>query len=963
MHVRQRMSCWVLALVLLATSLRTSLASTQQPVLILDIDGTLYDDDCMIESSIRDNCHLFAAKFGYDSAASDVLHHKYGSTIGGIVALGKPREIVSDYYNEVYPNINMDKLRKYNMVPISTSDNTGYNSNLHRLHRRSLSLLSKLDHKIVIASNSPIFHVKRVLSRLGLAHLPVDSIVTPERRNGLTKKESEFWDIIFDLYPKEHYKCTLIDDNHHNIETVRSLGMNGIHISPKYSFTDAITEFVGLGNNDFIFDEVKYLTSKNSIDMKAISTVVHKKLKDKLSTLYKKESKQNRVVIDVGAGLLSMLPQVIKMYQEIASSKVTLHYLAFETNSKLANQTSAFLQELGFVQGEHSTYTLKRSSLSVQVSILPYDFMSPDTPERVDEVLHQQGVSTPRKIDCIIGCCVADLIEPNAFCAQLIELANDGGALVYLPITFNGETAMDTYIDQENNGFLDHLIFNTYHRHLANNGHHTTVNKLIDTFTGHGAQLLELRDSNWVIQREKDSYMWHSLTRFLATGAGLDLLHTGNKQQKQDTIQWFKDLQSIKKNSFVIGNKDILFEIPKVAQVILAGPKDAHAAEDAVYFGYAAKDEFFHYPKFNESSATITMADIARKMQRSDAASSQYPTTRKAVLFTNPRQIAVIEEEIPELKSEQVLVKTLCTLISTGTEVKVFNGARDYDQMGDDYPIRYGYSHVGTVLAVGDDNNQNLIGKRVFTFSPHNTYTVADAASIVLVPDDISPLDAVFLPSVETAVSLVMDTQPVLGEQVAVIGAGLIGLLATSVLKYGLNSDVTAIDISDIRLQNAQHFFSLDGCIRTYNPTRGSPKENKFDKIIECSGSFNGLQTAINAVKKGGSITIGSWYGEQKGSLQLGMQNFHRNEVTLITSQVSSIRTSLGSRWTKDRRFQLCWDMIRKIQPGKRLLTPKSILSYQDAAAIQAAYESLSEQSKNGQNQLTMLLVGENILE
>lgn len=954
---------------MLLVALHESLSSTQQQVLILDIDGTLYDDDCMIETSIRDNCHMFAAQFGYDSAASDVLHHKYGSTIGGIVALGKPREIVMDYYNEVYPRINMDKLRKYNMGSISTSDNTGYNSNAHRLHRRSLSLLSKLDHKIVIASNSPIFHVKRVLSRLGLAHLPVDSIITPERRNGLTKKESEFWDVIFDLYPKEQYKCTLIDDNHHNIETVRSLGMNGIHISPKCSFTDAVTEFMGLVSNGFVFDEIKYLTSKNSIDSKAISAAVSSKLKEKLAALCKKDNQQNhRVVVDVGAGLLSMLPQVMKIYQEIAASKLTLHYLAFESNDKLFNQSSLFLRQLGFAAGENNTFTLRKGSLTIMVSILPHDFMATATTARVDEVLRGQGVSAPRKIDCFIGCCVADLIEPNALCAQLTELANDSGALVYLPITFNGETAMDSHVDQRSNGYLDQLVFNAYHRHLASNGHHMSVDKLIQTFTGYGAQLLEIRDSKWVINGEKDEYMWNSMNRFLAVGAGLDLLNTSNKKQKEGVIQWFKDLHSNKKRSYVVGNKDILLEIPALTQAILAAPQGSPTAPSyekesgAVYFGYAAKDEFFNYPKFSESTAVMTMEDVLRKMQISKTSTSQHPGTRKALLFTGPRRIAVLDEDLPELKSEQVLVKTLCTLISTGTEVKVFNGARDYDQIGDEYPIRYGYSHVGTVIAAGNENNQNLIGKVVFTFSPHNTHSIADAASLVLVPEDISPLDAVFLPSIETAVSLVMDAQPVLGEQVAVIGAGLIGVLTASVLKYGLNSDVTAVDISDIRLQNVHRFFGLDDCIQTCNPAQGPP-ESKYDKIIECSGSFHGLQTAVDAVKKGGSVVIGSWYGEQKGALQLGMQNFHRNEVTLITSQVSGIRSSLSSRWTKERRFQLCWDMIRKIQPGKRLLTPASLLSFHDAAGIQAAYESLSEQSKNGRNQLTMLLVGEDIIE
>ena len=59
-------------------------------------------------------------------------------------------------------------------------------------------------------------------------------------------------------------------------------------------------------------------------------------------------------------------------------------------------------------------------------------------------------------------------------------------------------------------------------------------------------------------------------------------------------------------------------------------------------------------------------------------------------------------------------------------------------------------------------------------------------------PADLPPQDAVLLPFMETAVSFVMDGQPLIGEQVVVFGQGVIGLLATRLLaEYPLASLVT----------------------------------------------------------------------------------------------------------------------------------------------------------------------------
>ena len=187
-------------------------------VLVLDIDGTVYDDDCLVETQIRDNCHIFASSFGYDSEKCEEMHNKYGSTIRGICEYGQPKSTFLNYYNEVYPHLDMSLLRKYS-IP-NNKGNTGYNvemgNALHSLHN--------LDCPIIIASNSPVFHVNRVLTRLGLKKLKIAAFLTPERRGGITKNEPSFWDPLFELYPKDKYLCTLIDDNGLNVRTVRELG-------------------------------------------------------------------------------------------------------------------------------------------------------------------------------------------------------------------------------------------------------------------------------------------------------------------------------------------------------------------------------------------------------------------------------------------------------------------------------------------------------------------------------------------------------------------------------------------------------------------------------------------------------------------------------------------------------------------------------------------------------------------
>jgi hypothetical protein len=172
----------------------------------------LYEDKCEIESQLKANAEDFSAAFGYSTEQSIRLHNTYGSVLLGILAeRTHDRNTVRDYYNKVYADVNMMKLRGYSQ---DIKDWSGYH-----LHNSKIlkSLFKFKDFKIVVASNSPKYHVDRVLRRLGLHTLSISAYLTPERRNGFIKNQPEFWEPLFELFPSEQYSMTLLDDNAKNV--------------------------------------------------------------------------------------------------------------------------------------------------------------------------------------------------------------------------------------------------------------------------------------------------------------------------------------------------------------------------------------------------------------------------------------------------------------------------------------------------------------------------------------------------------------------------------------------------------------------------------------------------------------------------------------------------------------------------------------------------------------------------
>jgi 2-desacetyl-2-hydroxyethyl bacteriochlorophyllide A dehydrogenase len=251
---------------------------------------------------------------------------------------------------------------------------------------------------------------------------------------------------------------------------------------------------------------------------------------------------------------------------------------------------------------------------------------------------------------------------------------------------------------------------------------------------------------------------------------------------------------------------------------------------------------------------------------------------RLSLYFTSPKSVEVREENISALKPDQVLVRTSYSAISAGTELLVYRHQISAEQAKDanirslsgnfQYPLKYGYSAVGKVVAASPEIDPAWIGKTVFAFNPHESYFPAYLDELIEIPDGIDPLDALFLPNMETAVNLVMDGHPLLGEKVVVFGQGVVGLLTTSILaQFPLKSLVT-LDRFPLRRLISQQLgaqislnpVSKESMIQIMSLLKDDYSSGA-DLTYEISGNTEALNTAIHLTGFDGRIIVGSWYG------------------------------------------------------------------------------------------------------
>jgi threonine dehydrogenase-like Zn-dependent dehydrogenase len=263
--------------------------------------------------------------------------------------------------------------------------------------------------------------------------------------------------------------------------------------------------------------------------------------------------------------------------------------------------------------------------------------------------------------------------------------------------------------------------------------------------------------------------------------------------------------------------------------------------------------------------------------------------------------------DLPPIGPGDVAVRTLYSGISRGTETLVFAGLvppSEYDTMRAPFqdgdfpaPVKYGYLSVGVV----DQGPPDLRGRTVFCLYPHQTSYVVPADAVTVVPDGVPAQRAVLAGTVETAVNALWDAAPVIGDRVAVVGAGMVGCCVARLLAGIPGVTVTLVDVDLTRAAVA-----ADLGVEFAHP---SDAQGDRDLVIHTSATADGLQLSLDLLAPDASVIDLSWYGDAEVGLSLG-GSFHSKRLSIRASQVGEVAASKRGRRSMRERLELALELL-----------------------------------------------------
>jgi threonine dehydrogenase-like Zn-dependent dehydrogenase len=263
---------------------------------------------------------------------------------------------------------------------------------------------------------------------------------------------------------------------------------------------------------------------------------------------------------------------------------------------------------------------------------------------------------------------------------------------------------------------------------------------------------------------------------------------------------------------------------------------------------------------------------------------------------------------LPERGPDEVLIRTLYSGISRGTETIVFRGevpASQYGvmrapfQLGDfPGPVKYGYLNVGVV----EEGPAALLGQTIFCLYPHQSAYVVPASAVVAVPEGVPPARAVLAGTVETAVNALWDAAPLVGDRITVVGAGMVGCAVAGILARFPGATIQLVDVDPARAAVAKALG-----VEFVIPAQAAPKR---DLVIHASATSAGLALALELLAPEGTVIELSWYGDREVGLALG-GSFHSGRLSIRSSQVGSVSPARRASRTYADRLALALELLR----------------------------------------------------
>ena len=290
------------------------------------------------------------------------------------------------------------------------------------------------------------------------------------------------------------------------------------------------------------------------------------------------------------------------------------------------------------------------------------------------------------------------------------------------------------------------------------------------------------------------------------------------------------------------------------------------------------------------------------------ASARRDPDRALAFWATGPGAGDLRQEPLDPPRDGEVLVRTLWTGVSRGSETLVLRGEvpesewqrmRAPFQAGEfPFPVKYGYLNVGVV----EQGPPLLVGRTVFSLYPHQSAFVVPAEAVTVVPDAVPARRAVLAGAVETAVNVLWDAAPRLGDRVTVMGAGMIGCSIARLASGIPGIAVTLVDVNPAKAAIAEALG-----VGFAPPDDAAAGDS--DIVIEASGSQEGLNSALRAAASDGEVVVASWFGARPVRLELGA-DFHSRRLSIRSSQVGEVAGARRARRTTRERLAFALGLL-----------------------------------------------------
>lgn len=227
----------------------------------------------------------------------------------------------------------------------------------------------------------------------------------------------------------------------------------------------------------------------------------------------------------------------------------------------------------------------------------------------------------------------------------------------------------------------------------------------------------------------------------------------------------------------------------------------------------------------------------------------------RQIVFTEYAKAELLSTQCPELNENSVLIKTVCTAISTGTEKANITGDTNTPGMrgkkvDNVFPRYLGYTGSGIVEKVGEKVTSVKAGDRVMCYwGAHSEYNVLPESQVLRLPKNVDFPEASLTFIATFPLAALRKTKVEVGESVMVMGLGVLGIMGVQLARICGAVPVIAVDPNPERRKLALEVgadYALDPAGENFEQSVKELTDNKgVNAIIEVTGIGSALNQAL----------------------------------------------------------------------------------------------------------------------